>query len=455
MKKTLLFKMMIAFTFISFSLTTQAESFIVEGEYGLKFKLWIGGIQKTPEFTDKVRLEVRMGVHKIEVQPEGSAERIKKTVSIMAGWQDVVYLVKFNPKKNKYSIKPLVGSGNSSPMMMGDLPNIGGSTQTTQSANKDGGVKFDWTFIDAGKVDQGGVILYDVNIKSSGSGPLEISDVTSSCQCMEVLNYPKSPIQPGHFDKIQIRITAPQEEGRQVEKLYVHGNTFMGKDAVNIEFHISDQKAITEVKTEPVATPPPPPPHVEKSIPVPVKVANTMTDNRDGNVYEIVNIGGKWWFAENLRYKAERSYKHQNASDIKLYGYLYSWPGVIKETLCPIGWHVSLDEDWKALESGSNFGASAGKALKSADAWDGDNTSNLNIYASGSGRRTKTGTSWKVETGDFGFSASYWSPLITTDGPMVRKTPISRTLNSQSNGITRKDEGLFPSSLFYCRCVKD
>jgi len=106
--------------------------------------------------------------------------------------------------------------------------------------------------------------------------------------------------------------------------------------------------------------------------PVDPDVVEKVTDI-DGNSYETVTIGEQEWFAENLRvtryrngdsingslpenewYSAEEGayfrYDDDKGSD-KIYGKLYNWYAVIDQrSLCPEGWTVPADSDWKQLE---------------------------------------------------------------------------------------------------------
>ncbi len=105
----------------------------------------------------------------------------------------------------------------------------------------------------------------------------------------------------------------------------------------------------------------------------------TLTDI-DGNIYQTVSIGGREWMAENLvvtRYNngeiiptglddnqwftttsgAYTVYPHSAIDDmdshsevLAAYGALYNWYAVDKGNLCPVGWEVPSDEDWKNLE---------------------------------------------------------------------------------------------------------
>ena len=71
----------------------------------------------------------------------------------------------------------------------------------------------------------------------------------------------------------------------------------------------------------------------------------TLTDARDGQTYQTIQMGNSWWMAENLRYDAGNgSYCYENdAVRCEKYGKLYTWEAAMRS--CPEGWHLpSLTE---------------------------------------------------------------------------------------------------------------
>ena len=98
------------------------------------------------------------------------------------------------------------------------------------------------------------------------------------------------------------------------------------------------------------------------------------TDTRDGQRYNTVQIGEQVWLAENLNIADTISYSSSDNGIIEkrcykdnedycnTYGGLYRWPEMMQYALsddkaigttqgiCPSGWHIPTDEEWKVLE---------------------------------------------------------------------------------------------------------
>jgi len=96
----------------------------------------------------------------------------------------------------------------------------------------------------------------------------------------------------------------------------------------------------------------------------------SFTDTRDGKVYLTVKIGDQKWIAENLAYlpsvcNSEKTngccgywvygYEGTNITDAKAtenytkYGVLYNY--YTAKNVCPSGWHLPSDDEWKTLET--------------------------------------------------------------------------------------------------------
>jgi uncharacterized protein (TIGR02145 family) len=176
--------------------------------------------------------------------------------------------------------------------------------------------------------------------------------------------------------------------------------------------------------------------------------ANSVTDI-DGNVYQTVIIGTQEWMKENLKVSKYRNgdtimtgldstswsgigigafsiYKNSNLND-SIYGKLYNWYAVDDQrSLCPIGWHIPSDSEWKILETflgmtiaeldltgyrgeNQNIG---GKLILNSALWSQPflgATNQSGFSALPGGCRAKPAQAGIPEYRDIGFSGYWWS----------------------------------------------
>jgi uncharacterized protein (TIGR02145 family) len=168
-----------------------------------------------------------------------------------------------------------------------------------------------------------------------------------------------------------------------------------------------------------------------------VSHAQPVTDI-EGNEYKTVKIGKQIWTASNLRTTklndstsiqlvtdgSEWStlttagycwYDNDQAKYQTVYGALYNWHAVNSGKLCPAGWHVPGDEEWKVLTDLLGGIDNAGNKLKEAGTkhWNSPNTGAINSSGWSSlpgGRRNAGGVF--AGTGEMSY---FWTSTASAD----------------------------------------
>jgi len=163
----------------------------------------------------------------------------------------------------------------------------------------------------------------------------------------------------------------------------------------------------------------------------------------DGNIYHKVTIGSQVWLVENLRTKhyrngdsiplvvadaqwkslttGARCYYDNLPSNAKTYGFFYNWHAVNDSRgLCPEGWHVPTDNEWKALGSFLGGENVAGGKMKTTGTIEQGNGL---WYSPNSGATNSSGFSgipggYRINYGNYysiGNVAYFWSSSDTTN----------------------------------------
>jgi uncharacterized protein (TIGR02145 family) len=218
----------------------------------------------------------------------------------------------------------------------------------------------------------------------------------------------------------------------------------------------------------------------DKKIPEEIDITGetgSLTDY-DGNIYKWVGIGTQAWVAENLNSThfpdgTEIELVSDNESWLKLEdtevasaycyyggvnennnGALYTYAAAIN--VCPSGWHLPTDEDWKVLERFLGMeeqqidtlhcrGLNEGTMLKSITGWNDEKngTDNYGFNAIPSGIRLYFDGNYTA----IGNTGVWWSSSISSNG-----TPYYRLLDSGSK-IFRAENMM--SNGYSVRCVRD
>lgn len=209
----------------------------------------------------------------------------------------------------------------------------------------------------------------------------------------------------------------------------------------------------------------------------------TTAVDLDGHVYSVGQYGTQCWMRNNLR-TSKYSNGHSiplaasntdwqnatsgrysnydnNASYDPTYGKLYNWLAAIDpRNICPTGWHVPSDDDWKTLEIEMGMPANeldlvdvrgndqniGGDMKVDNGIWADPNqtaTNNSNFSAYPAGLRRFNGL-FQEST----FVANFWTTDEFGDG-----SSYIRTLDYFWGGVTRKFD--LQESGFSCRCVYD
>jgi len=217
----------------------------------------------------------------------------------------------------------------------------------------------------------------------------------------------------------------------------------------------------------------------------------------DDNVYQTVVIGNQEWMAENMKAthfsdgtpipkvfrdgwydlietdKAYCWYDDDSTSNAATYGVLYTWAAAINgvassnnnpsgvQGVCPDGWHIPSDNEWKELElylgmtqtatdsTGFHRGTNEGSKLAGDnDLWTNGNLENDAEFGSSGFLALPGGRRDVLDDIGLGESTDFWSATESTSSEALR-----RLLSYNSSGISRINST--KSNCLSVRCLKD
>jgi len=206
-------------------------------------------------------------------------------------------------------------------------------------------------------------------------------------------------------------------------------------------------------------------------------VYRVMTDIRDTTRYRVITIGGQAWMAENLNIGQqtppgqmsrdneviEKYCYNDSRENCQVLGGLYTWDEAVGynrpanktreqvQGICPDGWHIPSEKEWKELADHLGGEMIAGNKLKAIRYWERSlvrrkEKENLDITgfnALPAGRIDLAGESYYKGT-----SISFWS----SSRPNSDKA-WHRTITIRGSGLYR--DASYTSQRYSVRCVRD
>ncbi|MCB9203762.1 MAG: hypothetical protein H6603_02190 [Flavobacteriales bacterium] len=174
----------------------------------------------------------------------------------------------------------------------------------------------------------------------------------------------------------------------------------------------------------------------------------TFTDPRDGQTYNIVQIGNQCWFAENLNYAIGTSLCYDNnITNCSTYMRLYDWQTAL--IACPNGWHLPTDAEWTILTDYLGGLTLAGGKMKSTTGW---NVPNIGATNSSGFSGLPGGYRHIDGIGFYGIGTNgYWWSSTEVEANTIH----AWTLYLHNAYDSANLSGLNKVSMFSCRCVRD
>lgn len=194
----------------------------------------------------------------------------------------------------------------------------------------------------------------------------------------------------------------------------------------------------------------------------------------EGNTYRTVTIGSQTWLAENLRASKFQDgtpvstgfVPKDDEANLLKYGRLYDWQDVADaRNICPVGWRVASDDDWKELEK--TIGMQDADLTKMG--WRGQNNlANTLKESQVDGPFNKidqsqvnsqqffarpAGVKWRNWYITQGWYSEFWTSSETTKTKAVNRTLAFQWWNMHKGEIYRSS--LSKDYMFSVRCIQN
>ncbi len=191
-----------------------------------------------------------------------------------------------------------------------------------------------------------------------------------------------------------------------------------------------------------------------------------FTDSRDGKQYTFTQIGEQFWMTQNLNFTGAGICYQNDDDNCDKFGRLYTSAEANSNNICPEGWHLPTDEEFKELETFLGMPADelneidyfergndqkVGEKLKIPD----EQIIPFSIEPSGF-NTIGSGVAYTNSNGTLVFTAPQRTGFQTSTKSVDPATPNyykTRFLDTDHSGVERWDTR--PDFRISCRCVKD
>lgn len=216
----------------------------------------------------------------------------------------------------------------------------------------------------------------------------------------------------------------------------------------------------------------------------PFNCGTSVISDIDGNSYNTVQIGTQCWTKENMKttkfangtdlsqgQTTHWQYPNNSAANKETYGLLYGSTAVTRTTsdtsshiqgICPMGWHVPNDGEWKQMEmvvglsqnEVDSIGLRGSVAAQLSDnaGWISSSVANAAGDLSASGRNaygfSALPAGKAASNTVFGYEAHFWSAVENGSSAVY-----NRYLIYNYDGVGRSNDGV--NNVYSVRCVRD
>ena len=98
-------------------------------------------------------------------------------------------------------------------------------------------IEFEEAKHDFGDITQGDVVEYTFKFKNTGTAPLVLTNVATTCGCTAP-SWPREPIMPGESAQIQVKFNSTGKMGKQNKVITVYSNAENNPERVTITSNV-------------------------------------------------------------------------------------------------------------------------------------------------------------------------------------------------------------------------